>query len=108
VGLFEHTPQHLDGGDDPCFGFVESSWSCSVVAATRASIMTTTAARQLLCGCSRFRGEWGHIPVGQLWDWAAQNPPPAHFSFERAPNGGRLESGWVSVKRPGEAGKRPF
>jgi hypothetical protein len=29
VGPFEHTPQHLYDVDDPCFGFVESSWSCS-------------------------------------------------------------------------------
>jgi hypothetical protein len=29
VGPFEHTPQHLYGVDDPCFGFVESSWSCA-------------------------------------------------------------------------------
>jgi hypothetical protein len=29
VGSFEHTPQHLYDVDDPCFGFVESSWSCS-------------------------------------------------------------------------------
>jgi hypothetical protein len=29
VGYFEHTPQHLYDVDDPCFGFVESSWSCS-------------------------------------------------------------------------------
>jgi hypothetical protein len=29
VGLFEHNPQRLYGVDDPCFGFVESSWSCS-------------------------------------------------------------------------------
>jgi hypothetical protein len=30
VGSFEHdTPQHLFDVDDPCFGFVESSWSCS-------------------------------------------------------------------------------
>jgi hypothetical protein len=28
-GVFEHTPQHLYDVDDPCFGFVESSWSCS-------------------------------------------------------------------------------
>jgi hypothetical protein len=29
VGPFEHTPQHLYDVDDPCFGSVESSWSCS-------------------------------------------------------------------------------
>jgi hypothetical protein len=29
AGSFEHTPQHLYDVDDPCFGFVESSWSCS-------------------------------------------------------------------------------
>jgi hypothetical protein len=29
AGLFEHTPQHLYDVDDACFGFVESSWSCS-------------------------------------------------------------------------------
>jgi hypothetical protein len=29
AGSFEHTPQHLHDVDDPCFGFVESSWSCS-------------------------------------------------------------------------------
>jgi hypothetical protein len=30
VGSFEHTPQHLyEHVDDPCFGFVESCWSCS-------------------------------------------------------------------------------
>jgi hypothetical protein len=29
VGSFEHTPQHLYDVDDPCFVFVESSWSCS-------------------------------------------------------------------------------
>jgi hypothetical protein len=29
VGSFERTPQHLYDVDDPCFGFVESSRSCS-------------------------------------------------------------------------------
>jgi hypothetical protein len=29
AGSFEHTPQHLYDVDDPCFGFVESSRSCS-------------------------------------------------------------------------------
>jgi hypothetical protein len=29
VFFFEHTPQHLYDVDGPCFGFVESSWSCS-------------------------------------------------------------------------------
>jgi hypothetical protein len=29
VGSFGHTPQHLYDVDGPCFGFDESSWSCS-------------------------------------------------------------------------------
>jgi hypothetical protein len=29
VGSFDHTPQHLYDVDNPCFGFVEPSWSCS-------------------------------------------------------------------------------
>jgi hypothetical protein len=32
--------------------------------------------------------------------------PPSPFFFLMAPNG--LESGWMSLKRPGEPGERPF
>jgi hypothetical protein len=48
------------------------------VAATGATT-TTTAARQLLCGCPRFRGEWEHIPVfvwrARCAAWPVVTPP---------------------------------
>jgi hypothetical protein len=44
-------------------------------------------------------------PQGQLLDWPAQKGPRPLF-FSTAPNG--LESGWLSLKRPGGAGERPF
>jgi hypothetical protein len=70
----------------PCFGFAESSWSCSR-GATGATA-TTTAARQLLRGRSLFRGEWGAHPVFFWWAHCAASPLvtfPSNYSASWLP-----------------------
>jgi hypothetical protein len=67
VGSFEHTPQHLYG---PCFGFVESSWSCSG-GGDWGSCDCDSRARRLLRVRNRFRGEWGHAP----WAFGGRTAP---------------------------------
>jgi hypothetical protein len=92
VGPFEHTPQYLYYDvDDPCFGSVESSWPCSGVAATGVTA-TTAAARQLLRGRPRFRGEWEQIPVVFWRAHCAASP---------------VVTAWCAICRTGAGYRRP-
>jgi hypothetical protein len=67
---------------------------------------TTIAARQLLCGRSRFRGEWGHAPVF-LWRESCAAWPRVTALPPKTPRNRRRGSGAARRRALGAALRGP-